>query len=524
MQDTHNGSDNLSAEQDQEVVEYQEGALANVGVQRDELISAMRNSLDVLAMVAMPDAYKYAFPPLFLALFAIVCEKLALVRDFSRYAVGLPRGFAKTTVVKLLMLWAILFSRKRFILILAKTEDHGCNILRDIMGFLYDPNMMGIFGDVRDTLERDRADCKIFTIAGREVIIAAVGEGGSVRGLNLGHARPDVILFDDIQDRDDADSETVSERLYTWMIGTAMKAKDPEGCLYLFLANMYPTPHSILKRLMEDEFWEKFVTGAILVNPEDNSLYSIWEDLQPLEQLLKEWEADKSAGREDIFLAEVQNDPNANVNTKFDPALMKHPRMDGIPLGNFIVIDPATQKERADEVTITYAEVHEGQTPCAMQIVSKQMDPKENIKIALGIAIAKNCSLIFVEATAYQATLKFWFEYFIKELGIEGIDVIELFPKRMSKNIRIIRMFPLLQSGAIGVAKACLTAVLNEAQAFNPTKTNNTDGILDTLVYMTPIMEKYSELILERGIIRAQILDADRLLASPDIELDLAPI
>ena len=514
MQDTHKKT---SAEQ------YHDGELTNVGVQRDELIQAMKGSLDVLAMVAMPDAYKFAFPPLFLALFAIVCEKLMLLRDFSRYAVGLPRGFAKTTVVKLLMLWAILFSRKKFILILAKTEDHGANILRDIMGFLYDPNMISIFGDVRDTMERDRADSKIFTIAGRQVIIAAVGSGGTVRGLNLGHARPDVILFDDIQDRDDADSETVSERLYTWMIGTAMKAKDPTGCLFLFLANMYPTPHSILKKLMEDEFWEKFVTGAILVNPEDGSLYSIWEDLQPLDQLLLEWEADKSAGREDIFLAEVQNDPNAKLNNRFDPSLVKHPIMDGIPQGNFIVIDPATQKEKADEVTIAYSEVH-NDIPCVKDIISEQMNPKENIKKTISWCIKHNCALIFVEGTAYQATLKFWFEYFFKELGIKGIEVIELFPKRLSKNVRIIRMFPSIQGGQIGVGTKVRNMVYQQAGAFDHTKTNNTDGILDCLTYQTPIMEKYQALIYEKGLIRAQMLDGERLLGMADDDYDLAPI
>ena len=187
--------------------------LVNVDTSRDDLIHAMRESLDILALVAMPDTYKFAFPPIFTALFTIITSKLMLARDFSKYAVGLPRGFSKTTVLKLLILWAILFSRKKFILILTKTEDLGCNILRDVMGFLYDPNLIAIFGDVRDTLERDRADSKIFTIAGRTVTIAAIGANGSVRGLNLGNARPDFMVFDDIQDRDDADSAVVTKEV-----------------------------------------------------------------------------------------------------------------------------------------------------------------------------------------------------------------------------------------------------------------------------------------------------------------------
>ncbi len=103
--------------------------------------------------------------------------------------------------------------------------------------------------------------------------------------------------------RADADSETVSTNLETWMFGTAMKAKSPEGCLFVFIANMYPTKWSLLRRLKHNPTWMKFIAGGILADGT-----SLWEDLQPIAQLLREFENDLSAGRPEIFYAEVLND------------------------------------------------------------------------------------------------------------------------------------------------------------------------------------------------------------------------
>ena len=64
-----------------------------------------------------------------------------------------------------------------------------------------------------------------------------------------------------------------------------MKAKSPEGCMFLFVANMYPTKTSILRKLKSNPTWVKFIAGGILADGT-----SLWEDLQPIQQLLSEFE------------------------------------------------------------------------------------------------------------------------------------------------------------------------------------------------------------------------------------------
>ena len=103
--------------------------------------------MDFFAGLALPDVYKYPFPPLYLQLWALVTSTFYKPRDFTRYALGLPRGFAKTLVIKLLILYAILYTPKRFILVLCENQDKGKSILADVEDMLSEDNIKAVSGD-----------------------------------------------------------------------------------------------------------------------------------------------------------------------------------------------------------------------------------------------------------------------------------------------------------------------------------------------------------------------------------------
>ena len=249
-------------------------------------------------------------------------------------------------------MYCILFTKKEFILLVGGTQTKANNVLLDIFSMLSEKNIVTIFGDWKIGIEEiDRQDTKKFGFRGRSIIVMAAGAGADIRGITLNNKRPDIMIFDDIQTRIEADSEIVSSNLETWLYGTAMKAKSPEGCLFIFIANMYPTKWSLLRRIKHNPQWVKFIAGGILADGT-----SLWEELQPIKQLLKEYDNDLSAGKPEIFFAEVLNDETATVNTQLNlENLPEYPFIDGeISIGNFIVIDPATDKPGADDVSIGY--------------------------------------------------------------------------------------------------------------------------------------------------------------------------
>jgi len=476
----------------------------DIGASAADIQQAAKLDLNFLAALIMPTVFKFLFPTVFLSVWVWLLSFVHIARIFPQLALGLPRGFGKTTLIKIFIVYCILFTNKKFILIISASAKLAEAIVADIADMLDEPNIKKVFGDWRLGMEKDTQAMKKFGFRGRNITLAALGAGSSLRGLNIKNQRPDIMVFDDIQSAEDAESEVISTALEKWMIGTAMKAKSPHGCMFLFIANMYPTKWSILRKLKLNPTWTKFIAGGIL---RDGT--SLWEKLQPLKQLMKEFENDLASGHPEIFYAEVLNDENASSNNLIDLSkLPDSPYSEGdIPGGNFIIIDPATDKIGSDEVSVGYFEIHNGY-PCLMEVTEDRLSPGDTIRTALKYALTHNCRLIGVESNAYQYSLLYWFNFICQQLGIEGIEAVELYSGVRSKNSRILEMFKSLGKGEIFIEKNAKAASFAQIISFNPIRRDNTDGILDLLTYANKTIEMYMEFIISNTIMEAQEYDA----------------
>lgn len=476
----------------------------------DEVHSLAKSSLDFLAALAMPLVFKYLFPTVFKAVWQWLITYVSKSRDFSQLALGLPRGFGKTMLMKLFILYCVLFTQKKFILIVCETAQKAINILSDITDTLEEPNIKRVFGDWKLGIETDTQALKKFGFRGRNIILMAAGAGTGIRGITLKNERPDVMLFDDIQSRECAESQVQSDNLERWMVGTAMKAKSPHGCLFLFVANMYPTKWSILRKLKANPNWMKFIAGGILA---DGS--SLWEELQPIAQLTKEFENDLAMGHPEIFYAEVLNDETASSNNFID--LSKCPEYpfqdDDLSAGNFIIIDPATDKIGADAVSIGYFDIHNA-TPVLKEVIEGRLSPLDTILESVKLALKYNCRIVAIESNAYQYTLNYWSKFVCEQRGIIGIEFVEIYSGSYSKNSRILSMFKSLLAGELYIHESCKAPCHLQITQFNPLKRDNTDGILDLLTYAPKVIELCGEYLCSTDIIQSQELDAIKLLES----------
>jgi hypothetical protein len=402
-------------------------------------------------------------------------------------------------LMKLFLLYCILFTTRKFMLVLAENQSKANNIIADVIDMLNESNVVAAFGNWKIGIETDRLDLKKFGFRGRNIILMA-GTIESVRGITLKFERPDVMLFDDIQSRVCAESMVQSETLEREMVGTAMKAKSPHGCLFLFVGNMYPTKYSILRHLKSNENWIKFIVGGIL---QDGT--SLWEDLQPIAQLKREYKNDCAMGRPEVFHAEVLNDENASANNLVDLSKLPGlPYRDGdIPVGNFIIIDPATDKLGSDNVAIGYFEVYNGYA-VLMDLVNARLSPGDTIAEALKLALTNNCRLIAVESVAYQSTLNYWFRFVCEQKQIYGIECVEIYPGGYSKNSRILSMFKQLASGEVFLSDNVRAEVFLQIMQFNPMRRDNVDDILDLLTYAPKVIEMFGEFIVSLTVMEMQ--------------------
>ena len=464
------------------------------GMTRKEIIAKMVVDFDFISMFLLPQVSKYRWPKLMKAIWNLLADCLSDLQEDAgeaNLALAIPRGFAKTTFMKIYIVYCILFSRHTFILIVCSVDANAENILKDVIGILDSPQVRSVFGNWDTEKYNDRQDFKHFKFMGKDIILKAKGANTSLRGLNVGNRRPDIILMDDIQTEESAKSPVESESLKTWIMSTLLPTVSPEGGINLFIGNSYSYEGAILPLLVKSKEWLTLTLGCIL---SDGT--SLWPELHPVEKLLAHYRRDVAMGVEAIWLAQYMNAMDINRANLIDLARVGAMFAKRWPdcsqdaqvcsdsaQAKYIIIDPSTSKVNADDTAVGLFYLLDG-TPVLRRIENGSYTPKQVIIKSLALALKETVPIIFVEGVAYQTTLLFWAKEYTEKLKLDKlVEWIEIMPERSSKNARILTMFEQCSNGEMFVHPDAWAPFKFEAINFDKLKTNNRDNVLDVAHY-----------------------------------------
>lgn len=477
---------------------------ALLAMDRQEVIECMVQSLDLFAAVALPQEFTKPFSDIHRNMWTLLTKAVMKGEGIDRYALGIPRGHAKTTLLKLLSLFIILFTTRRFILVVCSTATKAQAFVDDITLLLDSPNIIELFGDWRGDIVNDNEKIKRFYYLNRSIIIKPQGVGGSVRGTSVDFRRPDTIICDDIQEREDAENEVQSSKLLDWFLSTLYKAKDPSRCTFVYVGNMYPDLEMgergsglyccLLRNLQLNDEWTSWIVGGILADGT-----ALWEEVHPISNLLADLRQDQQLGREHIFFAEVMNDPGATTSPFYDPNKVPgYPYNDAIdtPVGKYMVIDPSLGKKKSDDQYVGLYYVYDDKGPVLRKLERFQTSAPNLVQEVLKWALKEQVPLVCAESVAYQGTLLQWFIFFCEQSQIEGIHFMPVTPKGFSKASRILAYFKSLHRGTSIVHPDCRALVDHQAAFYKPTEANNRDDILDVGAYGEQAYLEYSEYYL----------------------------
>src|SRR5690606_31476772 len=112
------------------------------------------------------------------------------------------------------------------------------------------------------------------------------------------------------------------------------------------------------------------------------------------------------------------------------------------------------------------------------------------------LALEKGATLIGIETVAYQQTLKFWMEFFLTELKLPDINVVELSPHGRHKDARI-RQFvqELYAENYFIVDGEARNQFVWQAHAYKIGNKDNKDDILDACAYGLDIRNDHWHLV-----------------------------
>ncbi len=450
-----------------------------------------KEDINFFGSMMLPDVVVDPFPDFYVAIFhMLVHRKPADIGKIMRFALGLPRGHAKTTFIKILIAWLIVYDKISFAIIVCANESLAENLMEDVSSMLSTPNAEQVYGQWALNLLVDNKEMKKANYHMRPVVLVAKGAGSSLRGINIAHRRPDLIFCDDAQTRENDESEVERLKFRKWLTATLFKIIAPRGDrLIVYVGNMY-SDQCLLYQLKENSRWVSFVTGAILENQEP-----LWPGLHSIEDLMDSYFHDLELGEEETWFAEVMNDPVSRATSLLEGELPRdHFKEYPDPDGVFITIDPAGFKDVSDDNVICVHYVIDG-TPRVVDHSAGIKNPKELIKDALTKAIEHGATLIGVEDVAYQSTLLFWFNELLKEVPIPGLHIVPLKPKGRAKEERIRLLLREIYDGNYYIAGNVLAPFLWLAMKYKIGAKKNKDDLLDACAYGLDVRKEYWHLV-----------------------------
>lgn len=457
----------------------------------------MRSSLTYFASVVAPEECTADFSPTHESIWRVLTRAVDTQdAELLQYAIGIPRGHAKTFLLKLLVVYIYLYApHYGFVLIVCNTTKMARAFCADVMTLMRSKNLQALYGNFNSSVDKENADISLFTYQGRKCILVPIGADSAARGMNVDFKRPEIIICDDMQSAKEADSPDVSSKMLTWFQGTLIKARSYAHAVIIYVGNMYPDKPMdpttfdenpvytcILRNLQLDPEWTTWIAGAILA---DGS--PIWPAVRSLKSLLAELARDRRAGQEDVWWAEVQNDPTHKKKKIFKQDNVKLYPYDGNrkPIGSYFMIDPSLGREASDSQIVTYFEVFDEHCTVMSKIWRLQSHAPAVVEFVLKKCLELGCFAVFSEGYGYQSTLLQWFEFIAQQLHITGIKFQPVTRGTVgtSKNAHIVSSFGDVYAGTLILHPRCRTVYIAQANDFNLTSTKNRDDILDTGSY-----------------------------------------
>jgi hypothetical protein len=250
----------------------------------DKLKNAYSNTdnLPKFLLNFLPNAFRREFGiPWYLRLI----YHWVLVLGLTRILVIIPRKHAKSTGITFgLVLYCILYKKKKYILIIGNILDTAMDFLERIRWYLEnDKQVREVYGDL--TLEfvgGDEEDEIEYLATGKQkkskkwnnkkfrcsngVTIGCVGSGKSMRGLIDLDNRPDAVFADDIEDKKNTNTPDLRRNTARWWYEVVMELGS-EDCQY-FLIGTIPHYDAFIVSLSKNPKWKVIFLRGMLTDTE----------------------------------------------------------------------------------------------------------------------------------------------------------------------------------------------------------------------------------------------------------------
>lgn len=370
---------------------------------------------------------------------------------------------------------------RRYIVIIAATQTLASNKLRDVTRQFQGKDKAALRLDVEKIVEDSGNAFQVRYNDGMQVRIEAYGKGASIRGLVWGTFRPDILVLNDLQDKEDMDSETILEKDWDWFLSDCMFLGNSTR---IFLIGNNLGQSCIIERVFDSARELGFTAEKFpaLINDRTEAA---WPERFPVEMLLAERAGFASMGKVDIWerermclaMAEESRPLKAEDLQYYDEY-----SLDLTGAAIITMVDPAiSEKKDADPTVIMTVAIFPDGRWCILDCDRARRNPTEQIDAIFRAVSRFGPQSVGIETVAYQESLAHFIEVEQKKRGI-FFSVVRV-KTRKNKEWKIrTRLQPLLRPGNLYLPKhaSWVQGFIDELRVF-PSGGCEHDDMLDTL-------------------------------------------
>ena len=418
---------------------------------------------------------------------------------------GVPREHAKTTLVKLAIILFLRYSRLSFVAYISSTFGTALNALKDIESWLTCAQEVELYGAPVRIKSSETSGEFIYDICipgqqkKKRVILKAFGQGTQIRGTVIHSRRPDLMVFDDVESHETANSPQQQSKLDTWCLGTAMKSMAKLG-VCIFIGNMIADT-TLLARLAKEAAWKATVFGAI-IRDASGSLRPLWEGRWTLEALIDDYAAYARLGQAHVWEAEMMNLTGRQIfGRDLSHAIRpEQPNPEQVEAG-FICLDPAFGLNAwNDESAITvHVRMIGGQIPVVVDSVHGRYGEEQLFEEMLAASWRWGLTTWVIEAQAAQRLLIPLFRAYFIQRGMSA-DMFLMLPVVAGKESKASRIMAFRESVANGsyAVSDSMQEIIDKLGVYAP-DTKDHDDVCDSSAMGAIVWHLHGTMIEQNG-------------------------
>lgn len=395
-------------------------------------------------------------------------------------AIAAPRGFGKTTLIGLCFTARkALFRHAPYIVYISATATEAAQKVKTLARELLENDLIKeLFGDLKSVKwAEEKGEIELADANGKPFcFIQAKGAGNQIRGLKWGKHRPSLFLVDDLESKDEAQSEENRKKLKKWFFGDLLGAMDnsDDSQSRLVLIGTVVHQDSLLSNLIDEKTdldfdnpdkeelnnlmksKERFHT--VRLEACDDNYESIWPEFISTDSIRARAEAYRQRGLLDIFFMEFRNMVIAGEEAAFQQSMFHYysegsaeflAELKDLQIETVVIIDPAKTANTSSAFTAIIAvgfNAIKGKI-YFRDCINSRLTPDDIFNKALDMAKRFNTPNIGIEVTGLNNFVTYPFQQFIAKQR-SYINLIEIKAIK-AKDLRIAALVPLYRMGAV---------------------------------------------------------------------------